>query len=74
LLSLSEAIRTGRLSDFVAQEEARGIGPANRDDFDLALKAIVKEPQSANRTSRSASGDGSSAKRTRRGSGPYISR
>jgi hypothetical protein len=36
-LSLAEAIKTGRLEEFIAQEEARGIGPAKRKDLDRAL-------------------------------------
>jgi hypothetical protein len=30
VLTLSEALKSGRLQDFIVQEEARGIGPANR--------------------------------------------
>lgn len=64
-LSLSEAMKTGRLAEFVAQEEARGIGPANRADVDAALAKLIRQPQPANRTSRSASRGGSTGKRTR---------
>jgi hypothetical protein len=39
-LSLSEAIRAGRLGDFIAQEEARGVGMADRDDLDRALRMV----------------------------------
>ena len=68
MLSLSEAIRTGRLKEFVAQEEAR-VGPIERAEFDAAVAALIKAPQSEGRTSRSSSGDGSTGKRTRRGNG-----
>lgn len=73
-LSLAEAQRLGRLDEFIAQEEARGIGPIERADFDAALAKVVKEPRSKSRTSRSASRDGSSGTETRQGSDPYTSR
>jgi hypothetical protein len=43
-LTLSEAQKTGRLADFAAQEEARGIGPADRDDFKSALGRVITAP------------------------------
>lgn len=33
-LSLSEALASKRLEDFVAQAEKQGVGPAIRSDFD----------------------------------------
>ena len=39
-LSLSDALRSGRMSEFIAQEEASGIGPVSEADFDaLAAQA-----------------------------------
>jgi hypothetical protein len=67
MLTLAEAIRERRLADFVAQEEARGVGPIDRDAFDALAAALVKAPQSEGRTSHSSSGDGSSGTKTRRG-------
>lgn len=64
-LSLASALKNGRLKEFIAQEEARGVGPANQADFDAALAAIVKRPQSEDQTSRSPSRAGSTGKRTR---------
>lgn len=64
-LSLSQAVAQGRIADFIAQEEARGIGPADKADLDRALEVLIKQPQSEDRTSRSASPDGSTGKRTR---------
>lgn len=58
-LSLREAIEQGRLEDFVQQEEARGV-VADRASFERLVKSAVKQPRSTDRTSRSASGDGSS--------------
>jgi hypothetical protein len=72
-LSLSAAIKEGRLPDFIAQEEARGVGPIDRSEFDALTAALVKAPQSGDQTSHSASGDGSTETKTRRGSGPYAS-
>ncbi len=73
-LSLAQAVADDRLGDFIAQEEARGVGPIDRAAFDDLAAALVKAPQSEGQTSRSSSGDGSSGKKTRRGSGPCASR
>ncbi len=64
-LPLSEALKAGRLQDFIAQEEARGIGPAVIADLDRALAATIRPRQSEDQTSRSSSGDCSRGKRTR---------
>ena len=44
-ITLSEAIKQNRLEEFSSQEEARGIGPIDRADFDAALGKMVKAPQ-----------------------------
>lgn len=62
MLTLTSAIKTGRLREFIAQEEARGVGPADRAKLDKALKKLIKQPQREDRTSRSACGDGSTEK------------
>lgn len=59
MLTLSEALKADRLAEFVRQEEARGIGPAERKKLDKAIARLIKQPRLADRTSRSASGDGS---------------
>ena len=46
-LSLSEALKTGRLVEFVAQEEARGVEGVNRDELDEVLTMGIKPPRSA---------------------------
>ena len=74
MLTLAEAIKNGRLQDFIAQEETRGIGPVGRAELDLAIAALIKAPQSEDQTSRSPSGGGSTGKRTRQGSGQRIPR
>ena len=60
-LTLSEALASGRLGDFVEQAEAEGIGPADRVQFE-ALVGRVTAPQPEDQTSRSP---GSGAKRGR---------
>jgi hypothetical protein len=61
-LSLRQAIQSGQLDAFVKQEEARGIGPANRAEVDAALERLIKQRQSEDQTSRSPSRDGSREK------------
>jgi hypothetical protein len=73
-ITLREAMESGRLADFVAQEEARGVGSIDRAEFDRLLVKAVKAPQSKDQTSHSPSRDGSTGKRTRRGTGQRISR
>ena len=65
MLSLAEAIKTGRVADFIAQEEDSGVGPIDRSAFDTLTAAPVKAPQSTDQTSHSASDDGSSERKTR---------
>lgn len=72
-LSLSEAQRLGLIDEFVRQQEANGIGPICRADFDALTGALVKERRSANQTSHSSSGDGSRGTGTRRGKRPSAS-
>jgi hypothetical protein len=46
MLTLSNALKTGRLREFVAQEEARGVPAANLKEFeDLAARLIKHTPQ-----------------------------
>lgn len=73
-ISLHQAISSGQLEKFIAQEESRGVGPVDRGAFDDLTAALVKAPQAEDQTSHSACGDGSSGKKTRRGNGPCASR
>ena len=57
-LTLTAALKTGRLSDFVDQAEAEGVGPVSEADFERLAEAVIKQPRSTGRTSRSASRDG----------------
>lgn len=74
MLSLSAALKSGKLQEFIVQEEARGAGPAELAKLDAALVEVIRSPQSGDRTSRSASRDGSTGKRTLQGKKPYASR
>lgn len=65
LLSLSEALATDRLPEFIAQEEARGIRPVNRRTLDRAIAKVIRQPLSEDRTSRSRGRGSSTGKRTR---------
>ena len=61
-LSLNEAINSGRLSEFIEQQEAKGIGPVERSELMEAIKTTIKQPRSEDQTSRSVSRDGSAEK------------
>ena len=53
-LTLSDALREGRLEEFVEAAERRadelGFVPPDERDFDEALEAIVKKPRPEDRT------------------------
>ena len=51
-LTLSLALRDGRISDFIAQAEAEGVGPIDRSQFDAMLGAVTA-PLPEGQTSRS---------------------
>lgn len=61
MLSLQDALATGRLEEFISQAEAQGIGPAGRAEFDR-LVGRVTAPQPEDRTSRSRARGGSAGK------------
>ena len=61
-LSLMEAIKSDRLEEFVAQEEARGVGPIIAAKFDEAAATVIKTPPQDDQTSGSLPRDGSRAK------------
>jgi hypothetical protein len=63
MLTLAKALETGQLRKFIAQEEARGIGPANRKDVETAIKTLATTPtQSGDQTLRPTSRGGSNGK------------
>lgn len=51
-LTLAEALASGRLSDFVSQAEAKGIGPADYDQFE-AMVGRITAPLPEDQTSHS---------------------
>lgn len=59
MLTLSDALKEDRLDEFVAQEEARGVGPVERRELEDKVAALLRTTQSEDRTPRSASSDGS---------------
>ncbi len=68
MLSLARAAALKMLDAFIVQEEARGIGPIDRAEFEGAVAEVIKAPRPANQTSRSASDENSNGTRTRRDS------
>lgn len=54
-LTLSEALASDRLADFIDQAEAEGVGPADRPQFE-ALVGRLTAPQPEGQTSRSRGG------------------
>ncbi len=64
-LTLTDAIKTGKLQEFVDEQEKRGVGPLEISKFDEAIQKIVKPQPPERQTSRSQGGDGSRGKRTR---------
>jgi hypothetical protein len=61
-VALSEAIGTGRLEEFIVQEEARGVRPADRKKLDALLDRTIKAPPAGRQTSRSQDRAGSRGK------------
>jgi hypothetical protein len=63
LITLTQAIKDGRLREFIAQEEARGVGPADSKEVADAIHHLATTPlKSKGRTSRSPSHGGSTEK------------
>ena len=59
MLTLAEAVKSGRLQEFIDQEEARGVGPIDRAEFDAAVKRAAKAGSAEDRTSHSRARGGS---------------
>jgi hypothetical protein len=62
MLTLKEAIKADRLDEFIRQQEAAGIGPVDERRFYAAARKVIKPAKQSDRTSRSASRDGSTGK------------
>ena len=61
-LSLSEALESERLQEFIDQQEARGTGPITAAEFDETAATIIKTPPQSGQTSRSPRRGGSREK------------
>lgn len=68
MLTLAEAIKTQRLKEFIAQEEARGIEPVDRAELDRALELLIKSPP----PERHVSSSGNRAKNSRTEKGTRL--
>ena len=51
MLTLSEAMKTGRLEEFIAQEEVRGVKPISEAEFDESASTVIKTPPQSDQTS-----------------------
>jgi len=58
MLSLTEAIQSGKVSEFIQQEQERGVGPISEAEFNETASQVIKTPQSDDQTSRSPRRDG----------------
>lgn len=62
MITLSEALKSGRLAEFITQEEGRGVGRADQSELDAAIKLMATDTQPEDRTLRSHGRDGSNGK------------
>ena len=63
MLTLTDALKSGKLAEFIAQEEKRGVGSVSKRKLNAAIKKLATIPaKAAGRTLRSASRDGSNEK------------
>lgn len=53
MLTLNEALSSGRLEDFIAQAEAEGVEAADAEAFDRLVGAVITAPPPEDQTSRS---------------------
>lgn len=64
-LTLSEALKNGRLQEFIDEQERLKIPPVKAKDFENLVKRVVKAPPPQGQTSGSRARGGSSGKKTR---------
>lgn len=62
MLTLSKSLIDGTLPAFIAQEEKRGVGPADHAELDSAIKTLATQQRSEDQTSHSSSGGCSTGK------------
>lgn len=65
MISLMEAIKIGRLSEFISEQESNGVEKVSKSQFDAIVKKSVKEPLPQGQTSGSRARGNSSGKKTR---------
>lgn len=64
-LTLFEARKTGRLQEFITQQEMAKVGPISERDFDHLTETVIKSGKSEDQTSRSPYDDDLTEKQTR---------
>lgn len=62
MLTLSDAKRTGRLDEFIKQQERLKVGPIDRAEFDDTASTVIKTPPQSDQTSGSPHRGGSREK------------
>ena len=62
MLSLREAVESGQLQEFIAQEEAREVEPVKEAEFHEIASKVIKTPLQGDQTSGSLRPDGSPEK------------
>ena len=62
MLTLSHTLESGRLQEFIDQQEASGSGPISEAEFDDTAETVIKTPLSDDQTSGSPQSDGSPEK------------
>ena len=65
MINLVEAIKSGRLSEFIAEQESNGVEKISKNQFDAIVKKAVKERPPQDQTSGSRAPDNSNGKKTR---------
>ena len=65
MMTLIEAMRAGRLSEFISQQELKGVESGPRKKFDALIKLAVKAHQPQDQTSGSPVRDNLAGKKTR---------
>lgn len=49
-INLKDALKTGKLEEFIKQEESRGIGPVDKKVLEDEIKRLIKQSQSKDQT------------------------
>lgn len=65
MINLVEAFKTGRLSEFIAEQEAHGVEKISKKQFDAIVKKAIKARPPQGQTLGSPVRGGSNGKKTR---------